>query len=602
MTATTIRRRAAAAGAQAWPDDMHPLLARVFASRGLAPADVAHARLADMLAPAALGGMARACELLHEAIERGLRICIVGDFDADGATGTAVAVRGLRLLGAQQVSYRVPNRFRDGYGLSAELVNAFAGSAPDSNAPYSSRPDLIVTVDNGIASHAGVAAARALGIRVVVTDHHLPGETLPPADAIVNPNAVLLESCAHAGSPCDACVELARKGASLAGVGVMFYLLIALRAHRRAQGAWPPGAEPDLSALLDLVALGTVADLVPLDANNRILVDAGLKRIRAGRCCAGIAALYRAAGRDPTRAVAADLGYALGPRVNAAGRLDDMSVGIECLLTDDPLRAAALAERLSAINAERQELQATMVEQAEAMLAEYLQRYRAEALPYGIVLHEPDWHPGVVGLVASKLKERLHRPVVACAPAEPGAAELRGSARSIAGFHLRDALAEVDARCPGLMTRFGGHAMAAGLSMPEAHLARFAAEFDAVARRRIDAEWLDACAWSDGELAADELTAEIAHMLRYARPWGQGFAEPAFDNVFSVESWRAVGERHLRLMLRLEGRSETLEAIMFNAVEAMPPPARLRALYQLDLNDWNGRERLQLLVRHIEAV
>jgi single-stranded-DNA-specific exonuclease len=592
MNAPAIRRRAAAADAHAWPPDLHPLLARVFAARGLAPADVARIRLADLAAPALLGGVERACALLDEAIERDLRVLVVGDFDADGATGTAVAVRGLRLLGARRVAYRVPNRFRDGYGLSAELVATLAGDPPD----------LIVTVDNGIACHAGVAAARALGIRVVVTDHHLPGETLPPSDAIVNPNAVLPEACGHASPPCGDCARQARGTASLAGVGVVFYLLLALRARRRARGAYAaPAAEPDLAALLDLVALGTVADLVPLDANNRILVDAGLRRIRAGRCCAGVAALYRSAGRDPRRAVAGDLGFALGPRINAAGRLDDMSLGIECLLADDPLRATELAERLSAINAERQELQAAMVEQAEAMIAAYLARYRAEALPYGIVLHEPDWHPGVVGLVASKLKERLHRPVVACAPAEPGATELRGSARSIPGFHLRDALAEVDALCPGLIARFGGHAMAAGLSLPQAHLPRFAAEFDAVARRRIDAEWLDACAWSDGELAPEEFTAEVARVLRYARPWGQGFAEPAFDNVFSVESWRAVGERHLRLTLRPEGRSEPVEAIMFDAAAAMPPPARVRALYQLDLNDWNGRERLQLLVRHIEA-
>jgi single-stranded-DNA-specific exonuclease len=579
MKPIAIRRRSGATTNHVWPVDLHPLLARVFAARGLAPVDVARMRLADLAAPTALGGLGQACTLLAAAIAANQRICVVGDFDCDGATGTAVAVRGLRMLGAGNISYRVPNRFRDGYGLSAGLVDTLVGAET---------PGLILTVDNGIASHAGVAAARARGIRIVVTDHHLPGETLPDADAIVNPNV--------AG---DAFLSKA-----LAGVGVMFYLLLALRAHLRTTGAFAVRgvAEPDLSALLDLVALGTVADLVPLDGNNRILVDAGLRRIRAGRCCAGVAALYAVSGRDMARAVASDLGFALGPRINAAGRLDDMGLGIECLLSDEPAHAAALAERLSSINAQRQELQSAMVEQAEVMVAGFLDRYRDGALPHGIVLYEPDWHPGVVGLVASKLKERLNRPVVACAPAEEGSDELRGSARSIAGFHLRDALAEVDAMCPGLIARFGGHAMAAGLTISAANLARFAAEFDAVARRRLDADMLEQCIWSDGELAAGDFDFDTAQALRYAAPWGQGFAEPAFDNAFEVESWRAIGERHLKLKLRLAGRTELIEAIMFNALESMPPPSRLRAVYQLDVDQWNGRDRLQLLVRYIEAI
>ncbi|MFI4970296.1 MAG: single-stranded-DNA-specific exonuclease RecJ [Lysobacterales bacterium] len=592
MKPIAIRRRNGATAAHAWPVDMHPLLARVFAARGLAPVDVARTRLADLVAPSTLGGIGRACALLAAAIAADERICVVGDFDCDGATGTAVAVRGLRLLGARNIGYRVPNRFRDGYGLSTSLVDTLAGAEV---------PWLILTVDNGIASHAGVAAACARDIRVVVTDHHLPGETLPGADAIVNPNV--------AGD------EFPSK--ALAGVGVMFYLLLALRAHLRATGLFAArgAAEPDLSVLLDLVALGTVADLVPLDANNRILVDAGLRRIRAGRCCAGVAALYGAAGRDMTRAVASDLGFALGPRINAAGRLDDMGLGIECLLSDEPVQAAALAGQLSSINAQRRELQSAMVEQAEVMVATFLDRYRGDAPPHGVVLHEADWHPGVVGLVASKLKERLHRPVVAFAALENGPSlpdaraqdthagtELRGSARSIAGFHLRDALAEIDVTCPGLITRFGGHAMAAGLTICAADLTRFAAEFDAVAHRRLDAEMLEQFLWSDGELAADDFNLDTAQALRYAVPWGQGFAEPAFDNAFEVESWRAVGERHLKLTLRLVGRAEPLEAIMFNALEAMPPPSRLRAVYQLDVDQWNGRDRLQLVVRHIEAI
>lgn len=593
MSVAVIRRRVAA-GLSSWPAEVHPLLARVYAARGLEPADLARTRLAHLAAPM-IGGIERACELLNEAIARDLRVCVVGDFDADGATGTAVAVRGLRLLGARNVGYRVPNRAREGYGLSAALVESLAAGDP---------PDLILTVDNGIASHTGVAAARERGIGVIVTDHHLPGATLPAAEAIVNPLLMPAPSAQASASGDPATQFAATTDAAglrhLAGVGVMFYLLIALRAHRRARGAWADGAGPDLSVLLDLVALGTVADLVPLDANNRILVAAGLKRIRAGQCCAGIAALYRAAGRDPKRAVAADLGYALGPRVNAAGRLEDMSLGIECLLCDEEPRAGELAARLSAINAQRQELQSAMVEQGEAMVAQFLARHRDEDLPFGIVLHEPNWHPGVVGLVASKLKERLHRPVVACAPADGDAAELRGSARSVPGFHLRDALAEIDAGCPGLIVRFGGHAMAAGMTLPVANLARFAAEFDAVARRRIDRQALERFVWSDGELDPGDFTPEAAQALRYAGPWGQGFAEPLFDNVFAVESWRVVGERHLKLRLRCDGHAQALDAILFDALDCTPPPSRLRGLFQLDLNEWNGRESLQLLLKQIE--
>ena len=599
MKPVAIRRRTGVYPAHAWPVELHPLLARVFAARGLVPADVAAKRLADLAAPSALGGIERACELLADTIAARQRICVVGDFDCDGATATAVAVRGLRLLGAHDVGYRVPNRLRDGYGLSPGVVDSLVDPAPA----------LIITVDNGIASHAGVAAARARDIRVIVTDHHLPGETLPHADAIVNPN-VLPDSRAQGARLKNLC-----------GVGVMFYLLLALRAHLRATGVFTTNGvtQPDLATLLDLVALGTVADLVPLDANNRILVEAGLKRIRADRCCAGVAALYDAAGRDRSRAVTSDLGFALAPRINAAGRLDDMSVGIECLLSDEPARAVELAGRLSAINAQRQQLQSVMVEQAEAMVSRFIDRHRTEAMPHGIVLFEPDWHPGVVGLVASKLKELLNRPVIAFAPAtsekcEQGSSlldsraqdvrtdtQLLGSARSVAGFHLRDALAEVDAACPGLIARFGGHAMAAGLTIAAAGLGRFAAEFDAVACRRLDADMLEHCVWSDGELAAGDFTVTAAHALRYAAPWGQGFAEPAFDNTFEVDSWRAVGERHLKLKLRLSDRGELLEGILFNAIGMMPPPARLRAVYQLDVDQWNGRDRLQLLLRHIQA-
>ncbi len=575
MKPFTIRRRVSAFVPQAWPAGVHPVLARVYAARGVQGDDVLEPRLARMADPSALDGLEAACALLTDAIANDRRICIIGDFDADGATGTAVAVRALRMLGARDVMYSVPNRFRHGYGLSPGLVEELRGDAPT----------LIVTVDNGIASHAGVDAAHALGMRVVVTDHHLPGPTLPAADAIVNPNL--------AGD--------AFPSKAIAGVGVAFYLMLALRARLREVG-WFGGArtEPDLAVLLDLVALGTVADLVPLDANNRVLVAAGLRRMRAGRACAGVNALCRAAGRDPARIVASDLGFALAPRINAAGRLDDMRLGIECLLADDAAVAMNLAQRLSDINAQRRDMQSTMVEQGEATVAAFVAEHGGDAVPHGVVLYQADWHAGVVGLVASKIKERLHRPVIALAPAEPGSGDLRGSARSIAGFHLRDALAEVDARCPGLIVRFGGHAMAAGLSLALADLERFAAEFDAVARSRIAPELLERVLWSDGELGASDFCFELATALRFAGPWGQAFAEPAFDNVFSVESWRVVAEKHLQLRLRVDGGSSAIEAIMFDAIEFVPPPDRVRALYQLEVDEWNGSERLRLLVRHIE--
>lgn len=573
MKPIAIRRRACEVDPRAWPD-VHPVLARVYAARGVA-AEAIELKLSRLADPSALGGLDRACDLLVEAIDRDLRISIVGDFDADGATGTAVAVRGLRLLGAHDVRYRVPNRFTHGYGLSAGLVDDLVAD----------EPDLVVTVDNGIACHAGVAAARARGWRVIVTDHHLPGATLPAADAIVNPNV--------AGD--------AFPSKSIAGVGVVFYLLLALRGRLRALGRYAGGGEADLSALLDLVALGTVADLVALDANNRVLVAAGLRRIRAGRACAGIAALCRVAGREPERLVAADFAFALAPRINAAGRLDDMRLGIECLLTDDPARAGELADQLSAINAQRRDMQAAMVEQGEAIVAAFVAEHGGEAFPHGVVLYQADWHAGIVGLVASKLKERLNRPVIAFAPAGEGSEDLRGSARSIAGFHLRDALAEVDARRPGLIGRFGGHAMAAGLSLAARHLAAFAEEFDAVARARLDGDMLAQVLWSDGELTPADFCLDLAERVRFAGPWGQAFPEPAFDNVFHVDSWRVVGEKHLQLRLVPSGSNDRLDAVMFDALDVVPPPLRVHALFHLDVNQWNGTARLKLRVVCLHA-
>ena len=561
-----------------WPDAMHPVLRRIYAARGIAvPNDVEH-RLAGLLAPQQLGGIAQACELFEAALRSDAHICVVGDFDCDGATGTAVAVRGLRLLGARNVSYAVPNRFRHGYGLSPAIVEELLAR----------HPQLLVTVDNGVAAHAGVAAARAHGMQVIVTDHHLPGATLPDADAMVNPNV--------SGDffPSKA----------LAGVGVMFYVLLALRMHLRERGWFAARAiaEPDLACLLDLVALGTVADLVPLDRNNRILVEAGIRRIRGGRANAGVAALVVAAKRDPARLVASDLAFGVAPRVNAAGRLEDMQLGIECLLCDDVHRAGELAARLSAINDERRHLQTEMVEQAQAEVHKWTTQHGAASIPHGVVLFDPGWHHGVVGLVASKLKELLHRPVIACAPGEGASGELKASGRSIAGFHLRDALAEIDARCPQLIARFGGHAMAAGLTLQREHLDLFAAEFDAVARARIAPEALESVLFTDGELAPADFCLPLAQQLRDAGPWGQAFPEPLFDGEFELDSWKIVGETHLRLALRHRDVAQPLMAMAFGAYVGQPPPSRLRAAYQLDVDEWNGSVRLRLLLRAFEAI
>ena len=597
MNSPRVERRAVPEVAHDWPAQMHPVLRRVYAARGvISPAEIEH-KLTALLPPQALGGVERACALLEAAIREDARIVVVGDFDCDGATGTAVAVRGLRWLGAREVGYAVPNRLRHGYGLSPAIVEELLPR----------KPEVLVTVDNGVAANAGVAAAKAHGMRVVVTDHHLPGATLPEADAIVNPNLCAFERCAHGRALCEPCAQDARRNSefpskALAGVGVMFYLLLALRARLRGRGWFAERAipEPDLSELLDLVALGTVADLVPLDRNNRILVEAGLRRIRAGRANAGIQALLAAGKRDPARAVVGDLGFAVGPRLNAAGRLEDMTLGIECLLTDDANRAAELAGVLSAINAERRELQGGMTAQAQAEVEKWIYARGAGALPHGVVLFDPDWHHGVVGLVASRLKESLHRPVIACAPATDGTDELKGSGRSIPGFHLRDALAEVDACHPGLIRRFGGHAMAAGLSLQRAGLEAFGAAFDAVVRSRLTPELLDAVVLTDGELDAADFSLDLARQLRYEGPWGQAFPEPEFEGDFAVESWKVVGERHLKIRLRRADLANALDAIAFNGYAGEAPPLRVRAVFQLDVNEWNGRQSLQLLIRHME--
>lgn len=526
--------------------------------------------LRDLLSPQSLGGVDAAVALLVRALDEGWRIRVVGDFDCDGATGTAVAVRGLRMLGAAAVEFDVPHRMRHGYGLSAELVAEW--EPPD--------PQLVVTVDNGISSLAGIAAAQARGMRVLVTDHHLPGAELPAADAIVNPNL-----------PGDGFPSK-----SLAGVGVMFYLLLALRARLRALGRYAASAEPDLAQLLDLVALGTVADLVPLDRNNRVLVAAGLARMRRGQLCAGMQALAEVAGRQPGTLTAGDLGFALGPRINAAGRLEDMRLGIRCLLSDTHAEAHEAALQLHAINAERRERQQSMLDEAEAALAgDGEQILRGEV---GITLFSPGWHPGVVGLVASKMKERMHRPVIAFAPAKEAAEDgcLRGSARSIDGFHVRDALAAIAAAHPGLIGRFGGHAMAAGLSLERQALEPFSLAFDALARQALSAEALRAEILTDGELGADDFSRELAEALIAAGPFGQAFPEPCFDGEFEVREWRVVGQRHLKLGLRMPG-GQPLSAIYFGGWNGDPPAPRLHLVYQLALDDFRDRRGVQLLVR-----
>ncbi|MGY0504220.1 single-stranded-DNA-specific exonuclease RecJ [Luteimonas sp. e5] len=568
MTPRIVRRQVETEGE--WPASLPPLLRRIFAARGALDLDSAQPRLATLPPPDDLAGVDAACHLLADAIARDARIMVVADFDCDGATGCAVAMRGLAMLGARNLGFAVPDRQRHGYGLSPALVEELAAQSPD----------LLLTVDHGIACLRGVAAARQRGWQVVVSDHHLPGEELPPADAIVNPNQ---PGCAFPSK-------------ALAGVGVVFYLLLALRAHLRGQGS-AVAATADLSTLLDLVAVGSVADMVPMDVANRALVGAGLRRIRNGQACAGINALIDVSGRRRETLGTADIGFAIAPRINAAGRLEDMTLGIACLLSDAPETAGELAAMLDGINRERRGLQDDMLEDAERIVAG-LELGTATSRP-ALCLHQPHWHPGVVGLVASRLKDRLHRPVIAFAPSEPGSDELRGSARSIPGFHVRDALARVDALHPGLITRFGGHAMAAGLSLPVARLAAFDAAFLACAEAALQPHQLQQEILSDGELAADEFDIRYALLLRDAAAWGQHFPEPVFDGEFELLSWRPVGQNHLKLELVAHGRR--LNAIQFGGWQGEEPPARLHIAYRLVPDDWRGGDAVQLIVLHRQA-
>ncbi len=548
-----VRAQLLAAGAA-------PMLARILAARGGVVQDLAEPDLASLLPYAQLKGIDGAATLLADAIDAGRRLLIVADYDADGATACAVGLRALRAMGAQ-ADYLVPNRLTLGYGLTPEVVRL----------ALAKKPGLIVTVDNGIASVEGVAEANRQGIPVIVTDHHLPGSELPEAAAIVNPN--------QPGCPFPS--------KALAGVGVMFYMMMALRAELRRRGRWEKGPEPSLGGLLDLVALGTVADVVRLDRNNRLLVEAGLRRIASGRAAPGIQALYQVSERPQAAARSADLGFVLGPRLNAAGRMEDMTHGIECLVSDDPDQALRHAQRLDAFNRERREVENAM--QAEAF--ERLGTLDVQGR-YSLCLYDPGWHPGVVGILASRLKDRYHRPVIIFAPGTD-AGEIRGSGRSIAGLHLRDALDLVTKRAPDLVRRFGGHAAAAGLTLRREDLDRFESAFEDAARECLSPADLAEQVAHDGEPPPEELTLGLAQVLQ-DRVWGQGFPEPLFKGRFLVVQQRVVGQRHLKLKLKLEDRA--FEAILFGQSEPLPGEAEM--LYRLGINEWQGLRQVQLEVRH----
>ncbi|EKL0925541.1 single-stranded-DNA-specific exonuclease RecJ [Salmonella enterica subsp. enterica serovar Infantis] len=568
-----LRRREADETAEL-PADLPPLLRRLYASRGVRSARELERSVKGMLPWQQLSGIDNAVEILYNAFREGIRIIVVGDFDADGATSTALSVLGMRALGCDNISYLVPNRFEDGYGLSPEVVDQAKARGAQ----------LIVTVDNGISSHAGVAHAKTLGIPVIVTDHHLPGDTLPDAEAIINPN---LRDC-----------EFPSK--SLAGVGVAFYLMLALRTFLRDKGWFDERniAPPNLAELLDLVALGTVADVVPLDANNRILIWQGLSRIRAGKCRPGIKALLEISNRDPQQLAASDLGFALGPRLNAAGRLDDMSVGVALLLCDNLGEARVLASELDALNQTRKEIEQGM--QAEALiLCEKLER-SSETLPGGLAMYHPEWHQGVVGILASRIKERFHRPVIAFAPAGDGT--LKGSGRSIQGLHMRDALERLDTLYPDLMIKFGGHAMAAGLSLEEHKFEQFQQRFGELVTEWLDPALLQGEVISDGPLSAAEMSMEVAQLLRDAGPWGQMFPEPLFDGRFRLLQQRLVGERHLKVMVEPVGGGPLLDGIAFNIDTTCWPDNGVREVelaYKLDINEFRGNRSLQIIIDDI---
>jgi single-stranded-DNA-specific exonuclease len=569
----SIRRRSDGAS-DGLAGDLHPLLRRLYAARGVRLATELDLGLNQLIPVGQLDGVSGAVELLCAHFQKGSPIVVIGDFDADGATSTALVVRQLRRLGFASIDFLVPNRFQYGYGLTPEIVRLAAQH----------HPALIITVDNGVSSHAGVDEARSLGIDTLITDHHLAPPTLPAAAALVNPNA-----------PGNRFPSKA-----LAGVGVAFYLMAALTREMQSRGLHAGGAP--VADLLDLVALGTVADLVPLDRNNRVLVQQGLRRIRAGKCCAGVRALLETSNRAPTTALASDLGYQVGPRLNAAGRLDDMSIGIQCLLTDQLAEARLLAARLAQLNQDRRELELQM--QQDAMLAIEDMRAEDPTLPLGLCLFDETWHQGVVGLVAARVKDRVHRPVIALARAD--AQTLKGSARSVDGVHIRDVLDAVTVRHPDLVEKFGGHAMAAGLTLRAAALEAFRAAFDAEVRRWMTIENAIGIVHSDGPLSGRERTIDVARLLQSGGPWGQAFPEPVFDDCFQVRATRIVGERHLRLDLQ-DGDGSLCEAIAFRHFDdadapQVKPDSRVELAYRLDVNQYNGLEKLQLVVEYLRVL
>lgn len=554
-----------------------PLLARIYASRDIRSTGELEHGLNGLHSYRELAGVDAALKLLHQALSSGWRLLVVGDFDADGATSTAVAVRALKMMGAAEVDFLVPNRFEYGYGLTPEIVDVAAER----------NPDLIITVDNGISSLMGVAAAQQHGIQVLVTDHHLPGRELPAAQAIVNPNQL------GDNFPSK----------NLAGVGVIFYLMMALRTYLREQGWFAERnlAEPNLAQLLDLVALGTVADVVPLDHNNRILVAQGLSRIRAGKGCCGIQALIEVAKRNASRLVSADLGFAIGPRLNAAGRMDDMNLGIRALLSDRLEEARTIASQLDQLNRERRETEDSMCEQAVADL-DKMNLDDSYEMPMGLCLYDPNWHQGVIGILASRIKDRVHRPVIVFT--DDGNDSIKGSARSIPGLHIRDALDAVATREPGLITKFGGHAMAAGLSLSREHFPAFSEAFDQEVSAHLTEEDLQGVVLSDGALTEDEAELVLAEQLRFSVPWGQGFQEPVFDGEFEVRQQRIVGDKHLKLVLAWPSGNKEVDAIAFNVEPALLDGSlqRVRVAYRLDVNEWRGVRSVQLLIEYIESI
>ncbi|WP_300425493.1 single-stranded-DNA-specific exonuclease RecJ [uncultured Thalassolituus sp.] len=552
-------------------DHLHPVLNRVYSARGITSPDDLELTLQTLLPYHSMSGISEAVAALVPVVTQGRRLLVVGDFDADGATSTAVALRALAMMGATDVGYLVPNRFDFGYGLTPELVDVARHMSPD----------LIMTVDNGIAALQGVAAANAAGIPVVVTDHHLAGDQLPEALAIVNPNQPGCEFPSKAACGCT----------------VVFYLMLALRAELQRQGAFPAGA-PNLAVLIDLVALATVADVVPLDRNNRILVEQGLRRIRAGQAQAGVRALLQVSGRSAERITAADFGFALGPRINAAGRLDDMSLGIECLLTDDEQKALTIATELDAFNRERRQIEQGMQQEALALLDDSAVAPQERA---GVCLWQENWHQGVIGILASRIKEKVYRPVIAFASADNG--ELKGSARSVPGLHIRDALDLLDRRHPGLIVKFGGHAMAAGLTLRAGVFDEFAQAFDQVCRTLMSDDALEERIDTDGELRPAEFSLELAEQLRWGGPWGQGFPEPVFEGWFRLVQQRIVGERHLKMVLQPRHSDLAMDAIWFNIdTTAWPDYQReeVHCVFQLDVNEFRGARTVQLLIRHLE--